>query len=88
MPNFEITVANIGTAEDREILNRLTAMGVNKVIQLCCSNKLLNQLDCLGKAKLLRDLVTAQNFDLVTFGVQSSDGGSAQVGAALAGLLN
>ncbi len=82
--SFALSVASIGSPEDREALERFTTLGVDEVIQLSLSRR----LDCLAKSKLLRDLVLSHSFSLVVLGAQSSDGGSAQVGPALAGLLN
>ncbi|MGP1918618.1 MAG: hypothetical protein ACTS4V_01095 [Candidatus Hodgkinia cicadicola] len=81
---YTLSVASIGSPEDRGALESLTDLSIDEVIQLSISRR----LDCLAKAKLLRSLILSQSFCLVVLGAQSSDVGSAQVGPALAGLLN
>ncbi|MGP1914321.1 MAG: hypothetical protein ACTS4V_00735 [Candidatus Hodgkinia cicadicola] len=88
LPNLDISVANISSVEDKDILAKLVAMGAKEMIHLSCANELIVRLDCLAKAKLLKDLVINQSFNLVALGIQSSDTSSSQLGAMLAGLLN
>lgn len=88
LPEAEVTVINIGCLSNREPLAKLIALGSNEVIQMCGSEKLIASLDCLAKAKLLKDFVLSNSYNLVILGCQSSDTTSAQVGPALAGLLN
>ncbi|MGP1922056.1 MAG: hypothetical protein ACTS4Z_02305 [Candidatus Hodgkinia cicadicola] len=88
LPNLDISVANISSIEDKGILAKLVAMGAKEMIHFSCANELIARLDCLGKAKLLKDLVINQSFNLVALGIQSSDTSSSQLGSMLAGLLN
>ncbi|MGP1910704.1 MAG: hypothetical protein ACTS7I_00640 [Candidatus Hodgkinia cicadicola] len=88
LPNSEVSVANIGSANDKDILAKLTALGAKEMIHFSCANEFITRLDCLAKAKLLKDLVINRSFNLVALGIQSSDTSSAQLGPMLAGLLN
>ncbi|MGP1926936.1 MAG: hypothetical protein ACTS7C_00240 [Candidatus Hodgkinia cicadicola] len=88
LPNCDVSVANISSADDKDILAKLTAMGAKEMIHFSCANEFITRLDCLAKAKLLKNLVINRSFNLVALGIQSSDTSSAQLGSLLAGLLN
>ncbi|ACT34305.1 putative electron transfer flavoprotein, beta subunit [Candidatus Hodgkinia cicadicola Dsem] len=82
-----VDVVSVGTASDKNALRHTLAMGVDEVLQLRLADELALAVDSLGVAKLLRRLLAARGYSLIAAGVKSSDNGSGQVGAALAGLL-
>ncbi|MGP1918116.1 MAG: hypothetical protein ACTS4U_00145 [Candidatus Hodgkinia cicadicola] len=88
LPNVDVSVANISSAGDKGCLARLIAMGAKEMIHFSCTNEHIARLDCLAKAKLLKNLIVTRGFNLVALGIQSSDTSSAQLGPMLAGLLN
>ncbi len=88
LPNLDVCVANISSAGDKDVLARLVALGAKEMIHFSCTNELIVRLDCLAKAKLLKDLILTRGFNLVILGIQSSDTTSAQLGPMLAGLLS
>ncbi len=87
LSEVSVAVASVGPILDRLALRRALAMGANEVVQVRLADDLVRAVDSLGVAKLLRRLVVLTKCDLVLTGSRSSDGGSGQVGAALASLL-
>ncbi|MGP1917107.1 MAG: hypothetical protein ACTS6P_00560 [Candidatus Hodgkinia cicadicola] len=88
LSNVDVSVVSISSTADKSVLAKLIAMGAKEMIHFCCQNELIVRLDCLAKAKLLKNLILSRGFNLVALGIQSSDTSSAQLGPMLAGLLN
>ncbi|MFP3040000.1 MAG: hypothetical protein ACTS4X_00910 [Candidatus Hodgkinia cicadicola] len=88
LPNVNVTAVSIGSIADESVLVKSIAMGGKEMIHFRCQNELIVRLDCLAKAKLLKNLILSRGFNLVAFGIQSSDINSAQLRLMLAGLSN
>ena len=80
-----VTVITVGDEEDEEVLRREMAMGADQGILL--SDESFEDSDGRGIAAILKAEVDKGNYDLILTGAQA-DGGAAQVGGMLAGMLN
>ncbi|MFP3039445.1 MAG: hypothetical protein ACKESB_01825 [Candidatus Hodgkinia cicadicola] len=87
LTGVSVAVASVGPIHDRDALRHALAMGADEVVQIRLAPDLIHAIDSFSVAKLLRRLVILTECDMVLTGSRSSDGGSGQVGAALAGLL-
>jgi len=85
LPDSEITVFSLGPESVEETLKRALAMGADHAIHI--SDPLFNGLDNSFTAKILAKAIKKYSFDLVLCGRQAVDDDMAQVGPALAVLL-
>jgi len=85
LPDSEITVFSLGPESVEETLKRALAMGADHAIHI--SDPLFNGLDNSFTAKILAKAIQKYPFDLVLCGRQAVDDDMAQVGPALAVLL-
>jgi len=85
LPDSEITVFSLGPESVEETLKRALAMGADHAIHI--SDPLFNGLDSSFTAKILAKAIQKYSFDLVLCGRQAVDDDMAQVGPALAVLL-
>ena len=85
LPDSEITVFSLGPESVEETLKRALAMGADHAIHI--SDPLFNGLDNSFTAKILAKAIQKYSFDLVLCGRQAVDDDMAQVGPALAVLL-
>ena len=86
LPDSEITVFSLGPESVEEALKRALAMGADHAIHI--SDPLFNGLDSSFTVKILAKAIQKYSFDLVLCGRQAVDDDMAQVGPALAVLLN
>lgn len=80
----EIVVLSIGGAAVKETLRHALALGADRAIWV----EALTELEPLHVAKIMADLVKAQNIELVLMGKQAIDDDGNQVAQMLAGCLN
>jgi len=85
-PDSEITLISLGPESFREVLKTGLAMGADKAIHL--SDPALENLDNLGVAEALARAIATLPCDLILCGRQAVDDDMAEVGPALAMLLN
>lgn len=78
-----ITVLNVGTQENDAVLRKCLALGADKGIRV---NKESNE--AYQVAVQLSEVVKKEKFDLVLFGIESSDYNDSAVGAMVAELLD
>lgn len=82
----EVTVLSMGPPEATPVLREALALGADRAFLL--SDRAFAGADTLATSKTLARAVNQlDNFDLILCGSESSDGGTAQVGAQLAELL-
>jgi len=84
-PDSKITVFSLGPESVQEALKRALAMGADHAIHI--SDPLFDGLDNSLIAKILAKAIQKDSFDLVLCGRQAVDDDMAQVGPALAVLL-
>jgi electron transfer flavoprotein beta subunit len=82
----EITVVSLGPDSVKETLKRALAMGADRAIHIL--DPLFEGLDHSIVAKILEKAIKKDSFDLVLCGRQAVDDDMAQIGPALAVLLN
>lgn len=82
----EITAVSLGDARAKDILRTALSMGVDRAIHLVDS--LFDGLDSQGIARVLARAISNLEFDLILCGKQAVDMDSAQVGPALAEILD
>ncbi|MBC8284331.1 MAG: electron transfer flavoprotein subunit beta/FixA family protein [Nitrospinae bacterium] len=85
LPESEITVFSLGPDSVKETLKRALAMGADRAIHI--SDPLFEGLDHSQVAKILASAISKETFDLVLCGRQAVDDDMAQMGPALAVLL-
>ncbi len=85
LPESEIIVFSMGPDSVKETLKRALAMGADQAVHL--TDPLFEGLDNSLVAKILAKAIQKQSFDLVLCGRQAVDDDMAQVGPALAVLL-
>jgi len=85
-PESEITVISLGPESFKEVLKNGLAMGADKSIHL--NDPAFDDLDNLSVAQALAKAIGALSYDLILCGRQAVDDDMAQVGPALAVLLN
>ena len=85
LPDSEVTVFSLGPESVQEILKRALAMGADHAIHIL--DPLFDGLDNSLIAKILAKAIQKNSFDLVLCGRQAVDDDMAQVGPALAVLL-
>ena len=85
LPDSEITVFSLGPESAKETLKRALAMGADHAIHIF--DPLFDGLDNSLIAKILAKAILKNSFDLVLCGRQAVDNDMAQVGPALAVLL-
>ena len=85
LPDSEITVFSLGPESAKETLKRALAMGADHAIHIF--DPLFDGLDNSLIAKILAKAIQKNSFDLVLCGRQAVDNDMAQVGPALAVLL-
>ncbi len=85
-PDSEITVVSLGPESSKEVLKRGLAMGADRAIHL--HDPAFDALDNLSVAQALANAMGTLSFDLILCGRQAVDDDMAQVGPALAVLLN
>ena len=85
-PDSEITVISLGPESFKEVLKNGLAMGADKAIHLY--DPAFDDLDNLSVAEALANAIGTLSFDLILCGRQAIDDDMAQVGPALAVLLN
>lgn len=81
-----VTVVTVGGEDADSTLRKCLARGADKAIRI--TDKRIYYLDPFVIAKILSKVIKNIPFDLVLTGAQSSDGGYAFIGPALAELLN
>ncbi|TQV80266.1 electron transfer flavoprotein subunit beta/FixA family protein [Aliikangiella coralliicola] len=80
----EIVVASIGPAQSQETLRTALALGADRAILV----KTEENVEPLGVAKLLKEVIGKESPELVIMGKQSIDGDNNQSGQMLAALLD
>ena len=85
LPDSEVTVFSLGPESVQETLKRALAMGADHAIHIL--DPLFDGLDNSLIAKILAKAIQKDSFDLVLCGRQAVDDDMAQVGPALAVLL-
>jgi len=85
-PDSEITVISLGPESFKDVLKNGLAMGADKAIHLY--DPAFDRLDNLFVAQALANAIGTLSFDLILCGRQAVDDDMAQVGPALAVLLN
>lgn len=85
LPDSEVTVFSLGPESVQETLKRALAMGADHAIHIL--DPLFDGLDNSLIAKILAKAIQKNSFDLVLCGRQAVDDDMAQVGPALAVLL-
>jgi electron transfer flavoprotein beta subunit len=80
-----VTVVTVGDDEAEEVLRREMAMGADNGLLLC--DDAYENIDGRQTAALLKAVVEKGKYDLILTGAQA-DGGAAQVGGMLAGMLD
>ena len=85
LPESEIIVFSLGPDSVKETLKRALAMGADQAVHI--SDPLFEGLDNSLVAKVLAKAIQRQTFDLVLCGRQAVDDDMAQIGPALAVLL-
>ena len=85
-PDSEITLLSLGPESFKEVLKNGLAMGADKAIHL--HDPAFEDLDNLGVAQALANAIGTLSYDLILCGRQAVDDDMAQVGPALAVLLN
>lgn len=81
----EVTALCMGPPSAKETLRKAVAMGVDRAVLV--SDPALAGSDILGTAHVLGLALPKLGFDLVLFGMQSTDAGTGQVSGAVAGFL-
>lgn len=85
VPVQEIVAFSAGPKKSQDILRTAMAMGADRSIHVQLDEGV--ELEPLGVAKLLKDVVKKEGSDLVILGKQSIDDDAGQTGQMLAGLL-
>lgn len=85
-PDSEITLISLGPESFKEVLKTGLAMGADKAIHL--SDAAFDNLDNLAVAEALAQGISTLAFDLILCGRQAVDDDMAEVGPALAVLLD
>jgi electron transfer flavoprotein beta subunit len=85
-PDTEITLISLGPDSFKDVLKTGLAMGADKAIHL--SDAAFENLDNLGVAEALAQAIATLSFDLILCGRQAVDDDMAQIGPALAVLLD
>lgn len=85
-PDTEVTVISLGPESFRDVLRTALAMGADKAFHLLDSA--FQGLDNLGVARVLAQAIRSMPIDLILCGRQAVDDDMAQVGPALAILLD
>lgn len=80
----EIVVVSIGPAQAQETLRTALALGADKAILV----KTDEQVEPLGVAKLLKEVIAKESPEMVIMGKQSIDGDNNQSGQMLAALMD
>ncbi|MCW8876376.1 MAG: electron transfer flavoprotein subunit beta/FixA family protein [Kangiellaceae bacterium] len=80
----EIVVASIGPAQAQETLRTALALGADRAVLV----KTEENVEPLGVAKILKEVVTKESPDMVIMGKQSIDGDNNQSGQMLAALMD
>ena len=86
LPESEVTVVSLGPDSVKETLKRALAMGADRAIHIL--DPLFDGLDHSIVAKILVKAIQKNPFDLVLCGRQAVDDDMAQIGPALAVLLD
>jgi len=79
-----IIAITVGPKEWDDVLRRALAIGADRAIRI---DQDMVTADCYAVAKVLEALIRNLSYDLVLFGAQSEDFGSAQLGVMVAELL-
>jgi electron transfer flavoprotein beta subunit len=82
----DVTVLSIGPVRVIEVLKKALAMGCDRAVHI--QDDAYYQKDPWQIASSIAAFAKNGNFDLIFFGMQSQDRGSAQVGAMVAEMLN
>lgn len=84
----DILALSIGPAKCSDVLRTAMAMGADRSIHVAVDDQgEEGELEPLGVAKVLREVVKLEGCNLVILGKQSIDGDNGQTGQMLAGLL-
>lgn len=83
----DILALSIGGPKCSDVLRTAMAMGADRSIHVVMEDDGGGELEPLGVAKLLREVVRREGCNLVVLGKQSIDGDNGQTGQMLAGLL-
>ncbi|MCL5263983.1 MAG: electron transfer flavoprotein subunit beta/FixA family protein [Chloroflexi bacterium] len=81
-----VTALSVGPESAKEALRKAIAMGVEKAMLVSDAN--LAGSDSLGTAKAIAGALSKLQYDIVLFGMTSTDAASAQVAGKVAALLN
>ncbi len=82
----EVVIVSLGSEKTAQVMRKAFAMGADRGILL--NDPAFQDSDSVTTAKLLKKAIEGNSFDLVLTGVQAEDDSQAQVGPALAELLN
>jgi electron transfer flavoprotein beta subunit len=85
-PGSEVTLISLGPESFKEVLKKGLAMGADHAIHL--HDPAFDDLDNLGVAEALAKAIEELSYDLILSGRQAVDDDMAQVGPALAVILN
>lgn len=86
IPDTEVTIISLGPESFRDVLRTALAMGADKAVHLL--DPAFQGLDNLGVARSLALAIRSLSFDLILCGRQAVDDDMAQVGPALAVLID
>jgi len=84
----EIIAVSIGPQQSQDTIRQALAMGADRGILVKTAARTDTELEPLGIAKILKQIVEKENPMLVLMGKQSIDGDNNQTGQLLAGLLS
>ena len=82
----EVIIVSLGSEKTMQVMRKAFAMGGDRGVLL--SDPVFEGSDSMTTARLLRKAIGEISFDLILTGVQAEDDANAQVGPALAELLN
>ena len=84
--NAEVTVCTFGPESSSQVLKDGLAKGADKAILIKSDTR--DFISSIEKTKLIADVLSKYNFDIIFSGLQSDDWGGGQLGVVLSGLLN
>jgi len=81
----EVVICSLGPERVQMVIKEALAKGADRAIHIC--DPALDNLDALGQARAMAEVISKEGFDLVFTGLQSDDYGFAQTGVILGELL-
>ena len=84
--NGEVVVCTFGSDSSQQVLKDALSKGADRAIHVADDD--FGEIDILSIAKILKDVLIKESFDLILSGLQSDDSGNGQLGILLSELLN